>query len=83
MRIGLDYDGTYTRDPELWDKFVMMAELRGHEVVCITMRYETEPVFDMPCEVVYTGRQAKISNIAGCRVDIWIDDNPQWILKDS
>ena len=22
MRIALDYDGTYTADPDLWDKFI-------------------------------------------------------------
>ena len=40
--IGLDYDGTYTVDPDLWLRFVRQAKDRGHEVICVTMRYPEE-----------------------------------------
>lgn len=79
MRISLDYDGTYTQDMPFWNMFIESAKQAGHEVVCVTMRYPHETIV-MPCEVIYTGRKAKIK-CAG--IDVWIDDNPQWILRDS
>ncbi len=82
MRIALDYDKTYTEDPTLWDAFVAMAQARGHEVHIVTMRHDNaqEALIGMPVEVIYTGRQAKISVH---RADVWIDDSPHWILQDS
>jgi hypothetical protein len=79
MRISIDYDGTYTRDPVLWDSFIQSAKDRGHEVVCVTMRYPHEPIA-MPCEIFYTSRKAKA---IVCEADIWIDDSPKWLLMDS
>src|ERR1700722_1875454 len=38
MIIALDYDGTYTRDPDLWDAFIDAAQERGHTVICVTNR---------------------------------------------
>lgn len=84
MRIALDHDGTYTQDPILWANFISDAIGRGHEVVCVTMRNESEPVQGMPCEIIYTDRKAKMFHMAqlGRPVDVWIDDNPQWLVRD-
>lgn len=85
MLIALDYDGTYTEDPELWNAFIASAAARGHRVFCVTMRYPTEPV-EMPCDIIYTGREAKAAHVQalhGMAFDIWIDDNPHWILRNS
>jgi hypothetical protein len=38
MTISLDYDATYTRDPDLWDEFITNAKKRGHLVICTTNR---------------------------------------------
>ena len=38
MLLVLDFDETYTADPQLWDSFIWMAKERGHEVVCCTYR---------------------------------------------
>lgn len=38
MTIALDYDGTYTRDPDLWDRFISEARSHGHSVICVTNR---------------------------------------------
>jgi hypothetical protein len=84
MRIALDYDGTYTADPEFWGRFCDLAKRAGHSVVCITMRYPTEPI-EVPIPVIYTSRQAKVTFMEerGEKVDVWIDDSPNWLLNDA
>lgn len=79
MKYALDYDGTYTACPALWDGFIRAAEQLGHEVVCVTMRYPSEPI-SMPCRVIYTSRQAKAKHFDA---DVWIDDQPHWLFRDS
>lgn len=84
MKIALDYDGTYTADPWLWETFCRTAIGAGHEVVCVTMRYPTEPI-EVFIPVIYTSRQAKVAFMEGRgeKVDIWIDDSPRWLLNDA
>lgn len=86
MIIGLDYDGTYTADPVLWDAFIGAARARGHEVHVVTLRHEHEQVrlgahVD---RVHYTGRKAKreFVQFRGVTVQIWIDDMPDFIVRD-
>lgn len=85
---ALDYDGTYTLDPEFWQEFVQLAEQHGHRVVMVTARYpDTEEVDDAPggCRVYYTARLAKKPFMRGSRdgvPDVWIDDDPMHILVD-
>lgn len=57
----------------------------GHEIVCVTMRYPTEAITEMGVGVIYTGRRAKRSYARdhGQEFDIWIDDAPEWILRDA
>lgn len=38
MIIALDYDGTYTRDPDLWDRFIADCQRHSHIVICVTQR---------------------------------------------
>jgi len=92
MLICIDFDGTYTADPELWDLFLEAAKMKGHTVVCATMRYENElqPVRNMlegkVSEIIPTSRKAKhafVRNHLGKRPDIWIDDQPHWLFEDS
>lgn len=80
MLIALDYDGTYTADPVLWDSFIAKAKERGHKVKIATMRHPSEPIPDIGLDVVYTSRKAKF----GCMpADIWIDDNPQYLFGNG
>jgi hypothetical protein len=85
MRIALDYDNTYALDKPFWDQFIKQAHEAGHHVICITLRFPSAPIDDMPCRVFYTSHQAKkpfaaSQNIA---VDIWIDDTPELITDES
>lgn len=40
--IGLDYDGTITRDPDMWHAVMKMMQAHGHEVHIVTMRHGVE-----------------------------------------
>jgi hypothetical protein len=85
MRIALDYDGTYTRDPVLWANFIADCIGRGHEVVCVTMRSSEIPeeqILGVPCEVIYTDRRGKVGHMLniGRPVAIWIDDDPRLLM---
>ncbi len=76
MNISLDYDGTYSVDPVMWDEFIEIAKKHGHSVTCVTMRYPSEEV-KIPCEVVYTSRNPKRDYF---QADVWIDDMPQAVF---
>lgn len=84
MRIALDYDGTYSADPEFWNGFIVSAHHRGHEVVCVTRRHESQAI-TMPCAVHYTDYWAKVPFVEqlGIKIDIWIDDEPKWLLHNE
>jgi hypothetical protein len=91
MRLALDFDATYTVDPELWEAFVKLAKERGHEVTIVTARCENGsfayPDLDnddviaaagrMGIDVVYCCGNQK-QDIYGA--DVWIDDSPHAIV---
>ena len=85
MIIGLDYDGTITEDKSFWIAFYYMARAAGHDVQVVTMRHESEPITDFPSMIWYTGRKAKKPwcDANGLKIDVWIDDQPAWLLNDS
>ncbi len=80
MLIAIDYDLTYTADPDFWDHVISVGRDRGHEFVCITGR-ESPPCGherQIPTRILcapdeYKGRAARK---AGLMVDVWIDDAP-------
>lgn len=84
MNIALDYDGTASRDIELWAKFVRMFHKAGHKVWIVTMRSPAEaleipPILgDAVQAVICTSREAKAPccEALGIQIDIWIDDFP-------
>jgi hypothetical protein len=79
MNIALDWDGTYTADPELWDAFAKLAASRGHRVTVVTLRDSLLEQVSTELPVVYCSRTAKRKHF---RADVWIDDSPQWITED-
>lgn len=91
MRIALDYDGTYTADPELWGGFVASAMARGHEVYIVTMRYAEEGaeieynLKNRVTGIMYTSRMNKATYVFSQQklMDIWIDDQPHFIFEDA
>jgi len=91
MLLALDYDETYTRDPEFWNQVIALANNRGHSVICATMRHEHEGE-DVVAhlqhkveKIIFTGRKAKFKHVtdAGYYPSVWIDDQPNWLFVDS
>jgi hypothetical protein len=86
MRIAIDYDGTYTADPPLWDDFIHKAKAAGHSVWIITCRRGTEEErHDIQVEGAYTIFTNLMAKRLFCesrqlKIDIWIDDDPACIL---
>lgn len=96
MKFSLDFDETVTAAPELWKQFVFLARTLGHEVYIVTCRseefdnLEEHKVADFAQQflpeipVIFTSGHEKD---AYCRkyhdleIDVWIDDNPQWVGK--
>jgi hypothetical protein len=91
MLIALDYDGTYTADVELWDRFIAHSRANGHRVFVVTMRFPHEgdeisrrllPKVD---RIIYTSREAKRRHLErlGHAVHVWIDNHPEHIVGDA
>lgn len=91
MIISLDYDGTFSLDPDRWLAFANMMRDGGHTVYGITMRYDNETqgmdrkYLDACDKIFFTGRQGKLYYMLakGIAVDVWIDDSPHWILQSA
>lgn len=91
MKIALDYDDTYTKDPILWNVFIRDAERRGHEVRIVTARSPIEDrIDDVGIPVIYCDGIAKrfycvwfANDRKGWIPDIWIDDKPQSVDHNS
>jgi len=90
VRLGIDYDGTWTADPGLFRRIWDAATARGHEVVIVTGRAPDHPVLQeerfrnlMPAtlEVIHTDGAPKgeFMRRHGRPVDIWVDDRPEFI----
>lgn len=87
MLIALDFDGTYTADPVLWDCFITTARARHHQVHIVTARgpHEQVRVGAHVDRVHYTDRKAKrpFMQALGLTVQIWIDDMPDFIVGSA
>jgi len=86
--IAVDWDGTFNLISDLLLSFMEAARYAGHTVIICTMRYESEKAEMSNVEelfkIYFTGRKAKkpFLDELGIKVDIWIDDNPQWVNSD-
>lgn len=91
MTIGLDYDGTITRDTQFWREFIALAGANGHQVVIVTNRHQqsVSEIEDFAntlsghVPIVATAGQPKAaaSKRAGYDVDVWVDDMPVLIYE--
>lgn len=93
MRIALDFDQTYTLDPDCWFDVINTFQEAGHEVVVVTVRHpywDAHPYIDdlykqLLVDCIFTDGKAKkaFCEERGINIDVWIDDRPQTILGDS
>lgn len=89
--ISLDFDKTFTADPELWKVVVPLMKNRGHKIYCITARRETfenkQEVYGALDGVIeqkniyfsYDDPKRWFAERQGLYIDIWIDDAPEAI----
>jgi len=86
--IALDFDDTYTADPDLWSAFVKKAQGNGHYVMVVTYRMASYGVSDIEAalpgiEIVTTeGAQKRqyLRENGFPEPSIWIDDMPELIV---
>jgi len=94
MIIALDIDETYTEDTTLWDHFIRVAQNKGHEVIVVTMRHESElddeyadrlkeQGLKIYCSARSQKREYMMSLEPKIFVDVWIDDCPEAICDGS
>lgn len=93
MKIALDYDLTYSLDPDFWIDFARNAAQRGHDVRIVTARDDrydrTAPLVlaEAFLPVIYCRGVAKKWHcqhfVPDFIPDVWIDDKPQSILENS
>lgn len=93
MKIALDYDQTYTLDPDFWNDVIDAAVDRGHEIRIVTARAPEEdkiPVLSDFLDIIYCDGIAKrfyctwfADDRRGWIPDVWIDDKPQSVDNNS
>lgn len=87
IRFSLDYDDTYTKDPDMWLEFIKLLRSRGHDVLVVTMRSELDNDMDPrlleTARVIFTNGHQKLPCLQnqGIDIDIWIDDRPDYIVR--
>ena len=89
MKIGLDFDQTFTEAPELWLRFAHDAIASGHDVRIVTARCGERDNIDhmvggLP--IIYCNGVAKrfyCREFAGWEPSIWVDDKPENVGNNS
>lgn len=81
MKIGLDFDGTASAQPELFGAFAVMAQQMGHDIRITTYRSPGWDNADVEqfakqygLEIIYTDAKQK-KHVWDA--DVWIDDMPE------
>lgn len=88
MNIMIDYDNTYTANVEMWRKIIPVF-LENGRVYLVTSRSMDTPIdlvqdfVQWGIPVIYCEYRAKeiVCKEQGIRIDIWIDDDPEFITK--
>ena len=91
MNIMIDYDRTYTSAIAMWREVIDNSFLHyGHKVFLVTSRGTNMPIdlaqdfISRNIPIIYCNFLAKRPHCEslGISIDIWIDDDPQWITDD-
>lgn len=93
IHFALDYDETFTADPQFFSDFIAKAKVAGHAVYLVTARRDTEENWEQidadlthwGCQVpiIFTSLESKLTacHRRGLKVDIWIDDDPKSLVN--
>lgn len=88
MIFGIDYDGTFSADPDAFRELVRGLKARGHICVLVTGRSDEGGWGDvvrmdvgdlMPIVFAANKWKEKAALARGFKVNVWIDDNPESI----
>jgi hypothetical protein len=88
MTISIDFDDTWSKDPQAWATVASVLMGRGHKVVMCTNRLPQQAggmddaIKRLGVENVhFAGHQLKRNYMESknIHVDVWIDDNPSMI----
>jgi hypothetical protein len=84
LKIGFDYDETFTEDEPMWAAIIKMMRAVGHEVKFVTWRKPDGDNSDIEhsaarlgIPIVFCSGKAKMKCYAA---DIWIDDSPYAVV---
>lgn len=93
LLIAIDFDDTFTADPELFSAMMLSAIERGHRVICVTSRRNSEEnsndmleIFEkhnlLKIQIIFCNIDSKLWTMEKLKfkVDIWIDDAPYSIV---
>ena len=89
LNIMIDYDNTYTADVEMWRKIIPIMLDRGHNLYLVTSRSMDTPIelamdfVNWSIPIIYCNYRAKeiVCYEQGIRINIWMDDDPEFITK--
>lgn len=84
----LDYDNTFSINPDMWVQLVKVINTSGYRVIGATARNRYEAIKDTRylnvCDVVVycagNSKQKVLQNLHIGDSIIWIDDDPQYIV---
>lgn len=88
MLIAIDFDDTWSADPELWLAFVASLQRRGHRAIIATARrdiienkQELRKWVPLDIPIVFCNHNYKREECIkhGYKPDVWIDDVPEGI----
>jgi len=90
LTISFDFDGTFAADPDTWKAVVVMLQQAGHTCVLCTNRppewgEEVRKLVAGCMPIVFAGMGSKYNMMikAGYRVDVWIDDMPDYVMQEG
>lgn len=92
-KFAIDFDDTFTADPAFWAEFIKRGKERGHSFCMVTARKQTEENTDLingmldqyGCQmcIYFTNLRSKLLHMGrlGIKIDIWIDDDPETLVR--
>ena len=90
LKVAIDYDDTWTRDPVAWGAIVTILQAAGHGVYCVTKRYPeqaqdvVEAMRPRQIPIIYSPLgEAKDTSarMASVVIDVWIEDKPEQVKQ--